>query len=39
MLESMTTDRVTGDHICRRCDEVSCPDELCPVERALRPER
>jgi MarR family transcriptional repressor of emrRAB len=39
MLESMTTDRVTGDHLCRRCDEVACPDELCPVERALRPER
>jgi DNA-binding MarR family transcriptional regulator len=36
MLESLTTDRVTGDHICRRCDEFSCPDELCPVERALR---
>ena len=38
MLESMTTDRAAGDHICRRCDEFSCPDELCPVERALRPE-
>jgi MarR family transcriptional regulator, negative regulator of the multidrug operon emrRAB len=24
----------TSEHICRMCDELSCPDELCPVERA-----
>lgn len=36
MLASLTTDRATGDHICRSCDEPSCPQDLCPVERALR---
>lgn len=26
---------VSGDRICRRCDEPVCPDEACPVASAL----
>lgn len=35
LLALMTTDRVTADHICRRCDEPVCPPESCPVENQL----
>lgn len=34
MLAALTDDLLTGEHMCRLCDERSCPDERCPVERA-----
>lgn len=32
MLERLTLDRHSADHICRLCDEGVCPGETCPVE-------
>jgi len=34
MLVALTDDLLTSEHMCRMCDELACPDELCPVERA-----
>ncbi len=34
MLVALTDDLRTSEHMCRMCDEHSCPDERCPVERA-----
>lgn len=34
MLEALTDDLLTGESMCRMCDELACPDERCPVERA-----
>jgi len=34
MLEALTDDLLTGEFMCRLCDELACPDERCPVERA-----
>jgi len=33
LLESLTTDAPSGEHICRQCDETACDLETCPVER------
>ncbi|MEP9369647.1 MarR family winged helix-turn-helix transcriptional regulator [Xanthobacter sp. VNH20] len=32
LLAGLTTSRLQADHICRLCDEKSCPGQLCPVE-------
>ncbi|MFG1420187.1 MarR family winged helix-turn-helix transcriptional regulator [Roseixanthobacter liquoris] len=32
LLTGLTTGRRQADHICRLCDEKSCPGHLCPVE-------
>jgi hypothetical protein len=34
MLEALTDDLLTSEFMCRMCDELACPDERCPVERA-----
>ncbi len=34
MLAALTDDLLTSEHMCRLCDEHSCPDDRCPVERA-----
>ncbi len=34
MLEAITDDLLTSEHMCRMCDELACPDARCPVERA-----
>ncbi len=34
MLEALTDTLLTGEYMCRLCDELSCPDDRCPVERA-----
>ena len=34
MLEALTDDLLTSEHMCRMCDELACPDVRCPVERA-----
>ena len=34
MLEALTDDLLTSEHMCRMCDELACPDARCPVERA-----
>ncbi len=34
MLEALTDDLLTGEFMCRLCDELACPDARCPVERA-----
>lgn len=34
MLEAITDDLLTSEHMCRLCDELACPDARCPVERA-----
>jgi hypothetical protein len=34
MLGALTDDLLTGESMCRLCDELACPDERCPVERA-----
>jgi len=31
MLASMTHNRREADHICRYCEEASCPQDICPV--------
>ena len=36
LLGGLTRDRDHSDHICRLCDEESCPDERCPVGCAVR---
>jgi MarR family transcriptional regulator, negative regulator of the multidrug operon emrRAB len=34
MLGALTDDLLTSEFMCRMCDEKSCPDDRCPVERA-----
>jgi DNA-binding MarR family transcriptional regulator len=34
MLEAITDDLLTSEYMCRLCDELACPDQRCPVERA-----
>jgi DNA-binding MarR family transcriptional regulator len=34
MLHALTDTLLSGEFMCRACDELACPDELCPVERA-----
>ncbi len=34
MLEALTDTLLSSEFMCRACDELACPDELCPVERA-----
>lgn len=34
MLGALTDDLLTGESMCRLCDELACPDARCPVERA-----
>lgn len=34
MLEALTDTLLTSEFMCRMCDELRCPDERCPVERA-----
>jgi DNA-binding MarR family transcriptional regulator len=34
MLEALTDDLLASEYMCRLCDELSCPDDRCPVERA-----
>ncbi len=34
MLGALTDDLLTGESMCRLCDELACPDDRCPVERA-----
>ena len=34
MLEALTDDLLTGEFMCRMCDEHACPDARCPVEHA-----
>lgn len=34
MLEALTDDLLTSEFMCRLCDERSCPDNWCPVEKA-----
>jgi len=34
MLEALTDDLLTSEFMCRLCDERSCPDDWCPVEKA-----
>lgn len=34
MLYAMTPDRERCDHICRLCEIVACPQDICPVETA-----
>ncbi|WP_367401278.1 MarR family winged helix-turn-helix transcriptional regulator [Paraconexibacter antarcticus] len=33
LLESATTSPVAGAHLCRLCDQPSCPQDQCPVHR------
>ena len=34
LLEALTDDLLTSEFMCRMCDELACPDDRCPVERA-----
>jgi DNA-binding MarR family transcriptional regulator len=34
MLEALTDDLLASEYMCRMCDELACPDDRCPVERA-----
>jgi DNA-binding MarR family transcriptional regulator len=34
MLEALTDDLLTSEFMCRMCDERTCPDDWCPVEKA-----
>jgi len=34
MLQALTDDLLTSEFMCRLCDERSCPDAWCPVEKA-----
>ena len=34
MLEALADDLLTGEFMCRLCDELRCPDDRCPVEHA-----
>jgi MarR family transcriptional regulator, negative regulator of the multidrug operon emrRAB len=34
MLKAVTSSAAEADHICRLCDEIACPAELCPVHLA-----
>jgi DNA-binding MarR family transcriptional regulator len=34
MLEALTDDLLTSEFMCRLCNELACPDDRCPVERA-----
>ncbi len=34
MLEALADDLLTSEFMCRLCDELSCPDDRCPVEHA-----
>jgi MarR family transcriptional regulator, negative regulator of the multidrug operon emrRAB len=34
MLASLADDLLTSEYMCRLCDELACPDDRCPVERA-----
>jgi MarR family transcriptional regulator, negative regulator of the multidrug operon emrRAB len=34
MLEALADTLLTSEFMCRLCDERSCPDDRCPVERA-----
>jgi MarR family transcriptional regulator, negative regulator of the multidrug operon emrRAB len=34
MLEALADTLLTSEFMCRLCDELSCPDERCPVEHA-----
>jgi MarR family transcriptional regulator, negative regulator of the multidrug operon emrRAB len=35
ILEDLAEDVPTSEFLCRLCDEASCPDAHCPVERAV----
>jgi len=35
LLQSLTTDRASGDFICRFCEIESCPEDRCPVHRKV----
>ncbi|ROP33559.1 MarR family transcriptional regulator [Couchioplanes caeruleus] len=35
VLAELSTDRHSADRICRLCDYVLCPQDRCPVERAV----
>jgi DNA-binding MarR family transcriptional regulator len=34
MLEALADSLLTSEFMCRMCDELACPDQRCPVERA-----
>lgn|GEM_PF-573358 len=34
MLQALADDLLTSEFMCRMCDELSCPERSCPVERA-----
>jgi len=34
LLAALTDDLLTGEFMCRMCDELACPDARCPVEQA-----
>jgi DNA-binding MarR family transcriptional regulator len=34
MLEALADSLLTSEYMCRLCDELACPDDRCPVERA-----
>ena len=34
MLEALADTLLTSEFMCRLCDELSCPDDRCPVEHA-----
>ena len=34
MLGALADDLLTSEFMCRLCDELSCPDDRCPVEHA-----
>jgi DNA-binding MarR family transcriptional regulator len=34
MLEALADSLLTSEYMCRMCDELACPDDRCPVERA-----
>ena len=33
LLAALTTTPIEGGHICRLCDDVICPQEICPVHQ------
>ena len=33
LLRALTTTPIEGGHICRLCDEVICPQDICPVHQ------
>ncbi|WP_410813486.1 MarR family winged helix-turn-helix transcriptional regulator [Micromonospora sp. 067-2] len=35
ILDGLSSDRRSADRICRLCDYVICPQDRCPVERAV----